>query len=86
MNWSKCFGIRKLLMPVLIVFGALVTAYAQQEVDPTWYNPWGAPSAAQVQAAPKAARHSKRPKSKPSSASEHATKSHGKRTSEARQS
>jgi len=46
--------IATLFCAMLIAF--LVPAYGQQEVDPTWYNPWTPPASAQP--APKqAARH-----------------------------
>ena len=44
-------------MSFAMMFGTfLLPAYGQQEVDPTWYNPW-APSAAAVQTSqPQAAK------------------------------
>jgi len=50
-----------------MLFGAiftilLVPAYGQQEVDPTWYDPWAAPNAAVVQPSqPPAVVHSSQP-------------------------
>ncbi|HMD17884.1 MAG TPA: hypothetical protein VKH18_14555 [Terriglobales bacterium] len=39
----------RILASTAVLFGAMVTillvpAYGQQEVDPTWYDPWAAPN------------------------------------------
>jgi hypothetical protein len=53
MNGSR--GIRRCRIPAFMamLFGAIFTilllpAYGQQEVDPTWYDPWAAPNTAVV--------------------------------------
>jgi hypothetical protein len=39
-------------MSFAMMFGTfLLPAYGQQEVDPTWYNPWAPPAAAAAQTA-----------------------------------
>lgn len=54
MNGSR--AIRRCRVPALVamLFGAMVAtlslpAYGQQEVDPTWFDPWAAPNTAVVQ-------------------------------------
>lgn len=47
MNESRDLSPFKILALIAIPFGAMVTtvslpAYSQQEVDPTWYDPWAA--------------------------------------------
>jgi hypothetical protein len=56
MTTSGSKGIRRsrVLAFSAMLFGAIFTilllpAYGQQEVDPTWYDPWTAPNAAVVQ-------------------------------------
>ena len=48
MKNSKISGTRRLLAMMALLFSAMIptSAYAQQEIDPTWFNPWVAPSAA----------------------------------------
>ena len=53
MTTSGSEGIRRSRVPAFMamLFGAIFTilllpAYGQQEVDPTWYDPWVAPSSA----------------------------------------
>ncbi len=53
MNGSRGFSPCRVLVLTATLFAAMVTtlplpAYGQQEVDPTWYNPWAAPTAAVV--------------------------------------
>ena len=36
-------------MLVGMMLATLLPAYGQQEVDPTWYDPWGAPKTEAVQ-------------------------------------
>jgi len=50
---SKGIGRSRVLASMAMLFGAIFTilllpAYGQQEVDPTWYDPWAAPNAAVV--------------------------------------
>ena len=50
---SKAIGRSRVLASMAMLFGAIFTilllpAYGQQEVDPTWYDPWAAPNAAVV--------------------------------------
>ena len=40
--------LRSALILAAMMFGAMVTAFAQQEVDPSWYDPWTPPTAAQT--------------------------------------
>jgi hypothetical protein len=45
MNRSSDIRSRRILAFIAMLFGAIVTtmllpAYGQQEVDPTWYDPW----------------------------------------------
>ena len=45
MNRSRDIRPRRILAFIAMLFGAIVTtmllpAYGQQEVDPTWYDPW----------------------------------------------
>lgn len=51
-------GSARILMQNVTLWGAtaafmslLPVAYGQQEIDPTWYDPWAAPSKAVIQAA-----------------------------------
>ena len=49
MNRSKGMRPCRVLAMTAMLFAAMVTtvplpAYGQQEVDPTWYNPWAAPN------------------------------------------
>ena len=49
----KGIGRSRVLASMAMLFGAIFTilllpAYGQQEVDPTWYDPWAAPNAAVV--------------------------------------
>lgn len=50
---SKGIGRSRVLAFSAMLFGAIFTilllpAYGQQEVDPTWYDPWAAPNTAAV--------------------------------------
>ena len=71
MNGSKSMKLCRSLTLTATLFGAMVTtllvpAYGQQEVDPTWYNPWVAPNVTAVQSSqPRAAsqRHQRTVKS-----------------------
>ncbi len=70
------------VLALVALFGAMVTtmlspAYAQQEVDPTWYNPWVSSSTAAVQTTqPKATEQVRKAKIKTVS---HHTKNASKR-------
>lgn len=63
MNRLNAMKPSRLLALVAIIFGAMVMtspipAYGQQEMDPTWYNPWAAPNPAAARtSAPPAAVH-----------------------------
>jgi hypothetical protein len=66
MNRSRNFKPRKVLAWMALLFGVMVTtllpAYGQQEVNPTWFDPWPGPSAAVAQSSarspqPRAAIH-----------------------------
>lgn len=69
MNTTASKTIRPSRVPAFIamLFGAIFTilllpAYGQQEVDPTWYDPWAAPSTAAVPVVqPSAVVHSAQP-------------------------
>ena len=54
MNSSRNIEQRRVPAFLAMLFGAifmmLLPAYGQQEMDPTWYDPWGAPNAVTVQA------------------------------------
>jgi hypothetical protein len=57
MNGSKDIGKCRVLASLATLFAAILTilllpAYGQQEVAPTWYDPWAAPQAAVVHPAP----------------------------------
>jgi len=60
MNRLRAMNPCRVLGLTAILFGAMVTtlplpAYGQQEVDPTWYNPWPAANTAVVHSQPQAA-------------------------------
>jgi hypothetical protein len=73
----------KSVLALVALFGAMITttlspAYGQQEVDPTWYNPWVASNTSAVQTAqPKAAVQPRRAKIK--TVSHHTAKNANKR-------
>ena len=64
---SKGIGRSRFLASIAMLFGAIFTilllpAYGQQEVDPTWYDPWAAPSTAVAHPSqPPAVVHSSQP-------------------------
>jgi hypothetical protein len=59
-----------LLVAITISMLLRTAAYCQQEVDPTWYNPWPVSNESAVKASqPRAARQ--KPKQKSSSVSQH---------------
>ncbi len=85
MNSSKNIRSFKRLAWIAALSGAMITtfslsAFGQQEVDPTWYNPWPGSSAAVAQSAPQAAvqQHAK---VKSVSTSKRIAKANGKRSS-----
>lgn len=85
MNRSKGVRPRRVLALIATLFGAMVTAlmlpaYGQQEVDPTWYNPWAATNTVVVHSAqPRVASHRRQGKVKSVSSAPVAEKFHGKR-------
>jgi hypothetical protein len=64
---SKGIGRRRVPAFIAMLFGAIFTilllpAYGQQEVDPTWYDPWAAPNTVVVHPSqPSAVVHSSQP-------------------------
>ena len=48
-----------MMLSGLILTVLMVPAYAQQEVSPAWFDPWGAPEAAAAQPAKQAAKAQK---------------------------
>jgi hypothetical protein len=83
MNSKHNFGSCKRFAWIAVLSGVMVTtfslaAFGQQEVDPTWYDPW-APKTAEVQPAPPAAvqHHAK---VKHVSSSKRVAKASGKRS------
>jgi len=66
-NRSIGIGRCRVLASMAMLLGAIFTilllpAYGQQEVDPTWYDPWAAPNTAVVPPSqPPAAVHSSQP-------------------------
>lgn len=55
MKFFKKVRLHETLPAALALLMLLVPAYAQQEMDPTWYDPWAKPS-------PAVAAHAKLPK------------------------
>ena len=55
MTLLKMIAPKTLLFAVLALPSLIANAYAQQEVDPTWYDPWAAtrPAAAQMKSTKK---------------------------------
>jgi hypothetical protein len=55
MTFLRMIAPKTLLFAVLALPSLIVNAYAQQEVDPTWYDPWATtkPAAAQMKTAGK---------------------------------
>jgi len=49
MTYLKMIAPRTLMFAVLALPCLIGNAYAQQEVDPTWYDPWAAPKPAATQ-------------------------------------
>jgi hypothetical protein len=48
---NKIFLLKATLLAAMLVPAAGVPAYGQQEVDPTWYDPWAAQTKVVVQPA-----------------------------------
>ena len=46
MKFFKRVRVNETLLAALTLLMLLVPAYAQQEMDPTWYDPWAKPSPA----------------------------------------
>jgi hypothetical protein len=86
MNGSRGFRPCRVLVLTATLFAAMVTtlplpAYGQQEVDPTWYNPWAAPNAVAVHPAqPPVTIHRRAAVVKPVSSVRAVGKSREKRT------
>ena len=78
MKKSSVSGLRKSLALMLIMFGGMTVAYAQQEVSPEWYNPW-APAAAAVASHPAQPALKHQSKKKMTASSQHSGKTHNKR-------
>jgi hypothetical protein len=57
MKFFKKVRLNETLLAALTLLMLLVPAYAQQEMDPTWYDPWAKPS-------PAVAAHAKLPKAR----------------------
>jgi hypothetical protein len=83
MNGKNSFGSCKKVAWIAVLSGAMVTtfslaAFGQQEVDPTWYDPW-APKTAEVHPAQSAVvqHHAK---TKQASSSKRVAKASGKRS------
>jgi hypothetical protein len=49
MTYLKMIAPKTLMFAVLALPCLIANAYAQQEVDPTWYDPWAAPKPAAVE-------------------------------------
>ncbi|HMK23590.1 MAG TPA: hypothetical protein VK466_14745 [Terriglobales bacterium] len=58
MTFLRMIAPKTLLFAMLALPSLIMNAYAQQEVDPTWYDPWAAtkPAAAQMKAEKKPAQ------------------------------
>jgi hypothetical protein len=66
---SRVFGLGVAVLAVVMASTGIVpAAYSQQEVDPTWYNPWPAPNRVVVQPS-KPQTVTPKPKQKSNSAS-----------------
>jgi hypothetical protein len=84
MNGSRDMGPCRVMALIALLLGAMVTtllpAYGQQEVDPTWYDPWPAPNTAVVHfSQPREAIHRHQPRVKSVPSSRRTAKSSGKR-------
>jgi len=84
MNGSRDSKPCSVMVLTTLLFGAMATtllpAYGQQEVAPTWYDPWAAPNTAVVHSSqPREALHRPQPRIKPVSSSRSAAKSNGHR-------
>jgi hypothetical protein len=49
MKLSKVIALKGTLLGAMALQMLMIPAYGQQEVDPTWYNPWAATSKAAAQ-------------------------------------
>jgi len=84
MNGPRGIRPRRVLAWIVMLFGAMVMtllpAYGQQEVDPTWYDPWAAPNTVVVQSSqPRVAIHRHQRAMRPVSPARLAGKVRGKR-------
>lgn len=87
---SRDFRLRRVLAWMAMLFGVMVTtllpAYGQQEVNPTWYDPWAGPTAVHS-SQPRVAMHRHHRTVRSVSPARVAGKVHGKRpTARPRQS
>jgi hypothetical protein len=81
MNGSRNIRPCRFLALIAMLFGVLLLpAYGQQEVDPTWYNPWAAPTPAVGSSSqPRAAIRRQQRTVKPVSSARGTGKARGKR-------
>lgn len=82
MNHSKEISASRMLAMMAVLLGAMVLpAYGQQEVDPSWFDPWTPPAAAVVQSAkPSAAIHKQQQTTKPVATTRVIAKARAKRS------
>jgi len=86
MMQSKSSSPRKLLpfiaLSFAMMFGTfLLPAYGQQDVDPTWFNPWAPPAPAVAQTAqPQAAKSQQHPAKLKSASTTQTAKVRGKKS------
>ncbi len=84
MNASRGMRPCKVMALIALLFGAMITlllpAYGQQEVNPTWYDPWAAPNTRVVHSSQlREATHRHQPRVKSVSSSRRAARSSEKR-------
>jgi hypothetical protein len=82
MNQSRDISPCRFLAMIAVLCGAMVLpAYGQQEVNPTWYDPWVPPAPAVVHSSqPVVAIHRQKPTVKPVSSTRLAGKVRAKRS------
>jgi hypothetical protein len=81
---KRISGCRSLAM-IATLFGAMVTAflvpaYGQQEVDPSWYNPWTPPNVAVAQSAQPRVIHHRHVRTVKTASAQNAANLRGKRS------
>lgn len=84
MREAKNAGAKRMFAGMVVLWGAIamsmtLPAYGQQDVDPTWYNPWPSPPAVAAQNAQTGKMHAGREKSKVVNAPRRVAKASGKR-------